>query len=172
MSIVQISAHCIELLSQLNEFVEVLPVELYSASSEHVGLSSIGKHTRHCLDHFDRLRSGLRHGIIDYDLRPRDEATEQDPKVAIHRIDETCGWISDLAPARHSLFQVRAMISTDPDLEAFVSSTLERELLFVANHLVHHMGMLRVIAKLRGVPIDEDFGRAVSTQAYLHKRKA
>lgn len=159
------------LLAELAQFVEALPLQLYQAVPTTFSQSSVGKHIRHGLDHFDLLRAGIESGLIDYDQRQRDETTEFQPEVAISRVREIATWLerSEL-PLRHEL-QVRALADSSESKQsiAYLRSSVERELHFVTSHLIHHMGIIRILVELGGMKVPDPFGKAVSTVAHEKK---
>jgi hypothetical protein len=128
--------------------------------------SEIGPHLRHCLDHITCLLSGLETGIVDYDNRKRDTALETDPVLfgqsmesAIERIASLKG--DGLTRPLHVL-QIPATAAE----RVIVHTTLERELLFISSHTIHHLATVLLIAERRGITLPESVGVAYSTAAY------
>ncbi len=153
-----LESHATALLSTLMQFIESMPLDLYCYSPSPISQSSIGKHIRHSLDHFDSLRWGLEKGVIDYDQRPRDEATEFQPEVALARITHTLQWLR--RPPTHLSKPIRLHGPTEA---VMIHSSRARELHFVTSHLTHHMGIIRILAEAGGIKTCESFGKAVST---------
>jgi uncharacterized damage-inducible protein DinB len=128
--------------------------------------ASIGPQLRHCVDHFTCLLRGLEGGLVDYDARDRDERTERDAAqcaAALDRIIEALRKIrSDELPRKFIVRQIPA-----PDRDAApVASTLERELLFLSGHTIHHLAIVSLIAEHVGVTLPEDVSVAYSTAAH------
>lgn len=131
---------------------------------------TIGKHTRHSLDHFAAALSGFgRHAEeIDYDHRQREVPMETSRAAAISAIRAMNDSLVSIGPeADGQPVRVRLMLSGDGALGAF-TSTLGRELAFAAHHALHHHAMMRVIADEFGVVCPPDFGKAPSTVHFEH----
>lgn len=140
--------------------------EAYAIDLGAVGLRSLGAHERHVLDVCEALLDGLAEGTVDYRNRAR------------HRVDEV---------ERHSALERAARVieafvtleATDRPLEvrdtlvpgrapAVTHSSLGRELLFLFQHVVHHHALMRIAARMLGVPTPPGFGTAPSTiEAWL-----
>lgn len=151
------------LLEELETFLTQLPMGAYTVTLPEVSASTIGKHIRHSLDHFDSLKLGVSERLINYDDRPRDPSTETDASVAIQRIRPIKIWLLSLK----SDIEVQVQSMTDPNPThpkiALLRSTLPRELAFVSQHMIHHLSIVRILAGLIGVDVHENFGKAVST---------
>lgn len=160
------------MLNNLAQFIKTLPLELYRSSFSQISQSSVGKHIRHSLDHFDSFRSGLESGVIDYDQRPRDEATELHLEIALSRVFQIQTWVAQSSFLPSRAIKVRAMtdFSSSNRNVALITSSVERELHFVTSHLTHHMGIIRILVELGGGKVEQDFGKAVSTVAYDRER--
>lgn len=156
-------------LDQLAGFVESLTDDQYTRPPGP-GLSPIGGHVRHNLDHVAALLAGVRTGRLDYDHRDRESAVGRNRVAAL----------GTLARLRAELFAVRWEEAADwlrlialpapdgPPIDA--RTTPLRELLFVASHTVHHNALVAVLARLVGVEPPAEFGCAPSTVAHLRSR--
>ncbi|KJY81810.1 hypothetical protein TW81_15765 [Vibrio galatheae] len=156
---------CIETLSQGHEFLETLSHEDYVFIAHPHVCSSIGEHFRHWLDLFLAIK--LEPSKIDYNVRRRGHVVERDLDVAKQEIRDLIEWLfalpsSDLNQA--VVVETEVMLSQTHVEE--VSSTLIRELTFVALHATHHFAMAKVVASLRGVDSESSFGVAPTTATY------
>lgn len=127
---------------------------------------SVGPHLRHCVDHFVLLLDGWRSGFVDYDARSRDVLLEQDPeavRVALAAIAESLAEIrsADL------LSELKVTQSAAPGRPPMSSpSCLERELVFLSGHAIHHLAIMLLAAQRVGVEIPAHLAVAYSTETY------
>lgn len=127
---------------------------------------SVGAHLRHCLEHYQLLLQGWPSGQVDYDARARDERIERDPEAArgilagIARALATIG-AEDLPRS------VRVTQSAAPGRPAVGSAShLERELIFLSSHTIHHIAIMVLSARAAGIAVPGELGVAYSTEAH------
>lgn len=149
-------------LRQLQVGVTDLSIEQYQW--EFSGSSgSIGKHTRHILDHYSCFNKGINEGVVDYDARARDPALETNPQRAHKAIESALEllWTVVSKSADASLF---VLSSTDTEITApMTTSTIARELIFLQSHTIHHMASIRMLSELQGISVRESFGLSPAT---------
>jgi uncharacterized damage-inducible protein DinB len=131
--------------------------------------SSIGTHVRHIVDHFLALKQASTRGEINYNKRNRQGDVEQFPKSAIAECESISAWLhetcsSDLLNQR---VQVIADIEMNHTKSRACESTLERELVFVASHAIHHYALIRIIRNMQGKALPEFFGYAPATVTHI-----
>jgi uncharacterized damage-inducible protein DinB len=132
--------------------------DIYSNIETPLFTSNIGAQLRHCLDFYQCFIAGIRSGKINYDLRERDEETENSRFRAIQRIEETAEWLWKLS-------------ATDEQIELWVRqdspywsvSSLRRELQFLLSHLVHHQALIAIMLRVQGIVPAEELGVAPAT---------
>ncbi|MEX0964809.1 MAG: hypothetical protein WDZ52_12290 [Pseudohongiellaceae bacterium] len=156
---------CINCIEQCNQILNTVSHENYIDAS--MGGASIGAHIRHILDKFHCFFVGLPEACIDYDTRKRDREIESNIGAAAFALATVGRRIEQLrqAPARDGFIEVREAVLA-PSPAVGVSSTLERELMSLITHSIHHLAIIALIAKSFGYPIDDDFGKAPSTLVY------
>lgn len=133
----------------------------------------VGPHFRHVIEHYDALLMPSRKGTIDYDQRPRDESLDADPRVAVMRLETLLKRLTRLsAPDTCEVLEVRGLGGTGGDLAFCVRSSLERELVFVAMHAIHHYAMVSEACLASGVVLPAGFGRAPATVAHARSLAA
>jgi len=167
LDIEQLREGCHFCLGQCDRLLAELTVEDYVCATE---VSSIGAHVRHILERFQCFLAGLPEQAIDYDARKRDKSLESNPQSAafalasiLRRIDEL-----DLSQFANNgniaAANVSVRESVHPQLGAvLVNSTLERELLSLISHSIHHLAIIAMLAKPLGYEFGDDFGKAPST---------
>lgn len=136
----------------------------YCAQDNH---SSIGGHMRHILEFMQTLHNGLALGHVDYELRERNVLFETDPVAT-----EEC--LRFLAQGlSHAL-----MHSPNPHLltlhetpyvgaeKVALTSSLEREILFIIQHGIHHLAVIKMLAAAQNIMLDASIGLAIATQIH------
>jgi hypothetical protein len=140
------------------------------AEAGNSAYAKIGPHLRHCLDHVTCLFLGLETGIVDYDARDRDAAVENDSlrfREAMEAAIEKLGALTEEDLSRS--LRIRQIPATGA-AQVVVQTTLERELLFVSSHAIHHLAIIAVVADKHGIVIPESLSVAYSTAAYRATR--
>lgn len=131
----------------------------------------IGPHMRHCLDHFRCLLAGLETGTIDYDDRERDPLLENDPDLFLAALYEITAEMAGLE-GFSTTQPVEVIQAAAPKSSPVpVGSTLERELLFLSSHTIHHLALVIEIAAGRGISVPTDLGVAFSTAAFIERQE-
>ena len=133
--------------------------------------SPIGKHIRHILDHFRSLEEGLKTGIIDYTLRHRNTAMESDPDVAQATTERLIAWVGNLSNDNPSL-KVINEISVSEEESLATETNLERELIYLINHTLHHVAYASLLANVHDVKTPNHLGIAPSTATYMREEQA
>jgi len=161
----------IETLKSGISVIEPLTQAQYSGALEPYFTSSVGKHFRHLLDHYLAFLAHWQDGFINYDQRDRDERIESLPEFAIETIQ---GIIKDLKALKANALlgapeiklRVNSCTSAEHPEPMPSETSLERELVFLHCHTVHHYALISTMLKLQKLPISHDFGIAPSTLVY------
>jgi uncharacterized damage-inducible protein DinB len=157
-------AGCHYCLGQCQDLLERVSVEDYRAQSG--SQSSVGAHLRHVLERFQSVLNGLPEARIDYDKRRRDPALEQNPDSAAFALNSIRRRLQQLQPD-HAPAGAAALLvceSVHPGQQAVtVSSSIERELMSLVSHSVHHLALIATLLRPLGYKLDEQFGKAPST---------
>ena len=151
--------------------------EYLAVCEPYVG-STIGQHFRHILDMYAALMAidsvDLPHPItfVNYDKRSRGSDVEFSRKQAVNSLAEVVSWLNtcDLSSAKP--LEVKSEVSLSRSVSVNVKSNLLRELVFIGSHTVHHYALIKIIARLQKIDIDEWFGVAPATVSYLRKQPA
>lgn len=161
------------ILAQCACFIEALPDAAYVTPSNGIKGGTIGKHVRHCLDHYRALIEGHADGrVVEYDHRERNVPIEVDRAQALEAVQSLRLRIGALASDRlNDAVRIRVMLAGDGS-EAELGSTLARELAFASHHAIHHHAMMKAIAQEHGQPASSEFGVAPSTLNFeTHERR-
>ncbi|MEA5446488.1 DinB family protein [Gammaproteobacteria bacterium AB-CW1] len=152
-------------LDQLSFLVRELDPEAYRLVDGPHGRYCIGKHLRHILDHCWAVlhASGSR---IDYEQRDRNSLVESSPHAALESLaalrEGFDAWVADRSGGETVSVQWQ-----DTSGEVITArSSLIREVLFLSSHAVHHMAVIAMIVRQRGLELPPEFGLATSTRRY------
>lgn len=149
-------------LGQLKNVLMQIDQRLYTHVNSK-GRASVGQHVRHTLEFYQCLVDAS--GSVNYDARKRDIMIESSASHAAHVVDEIMERINSFiedVPMK--------MLAEMPGSENLVNvaSSLSRELLYVLEHAIHHMALMRILIKdeASDFELDDTFGVAYSTLAY------
>ena len=131
-----------------------------------------GAHLRHIIEFYQAFLNGVESFHIDYDARRRDEAVERSRAAASAAIRSIIKTLETSAALRsESIVWVR-MEDAGAARDAFMESSISRELQVLSSHTIHHFALIAVTLRMHGVEMDPDFGMAPSTLRYLASRTA
>ena len=151
-----------EQLKSLNNLLILLNDRQYTQANTFLGNASIGGHTRHIIELLKCASDGYHSGEVDYLNRVRNLSLETDRMLAMQ---ELVNLQTQIIKKDKSL-----RLSTESDdigSPGFVNTTYFRELVYNAEHTIHHLALIRV--GLREMKLDivgEEFGVAYSTLKY------
>ncbi len=151
------------LLDQLDDLLGQLDDQDLAAPRSLIFGASIGQHVRHILEYYALLLTQCSMGRINYDLRERDRRIETEVDHArgavVRCLDQLLGISGD---------RTLSLESELPEGGATVSqsSSLLRELTYVADHCVHHLAMVRIVVQqeLPFVAFPDGLGVAAATR--------
>lgn len=161
-----------EVLGQAATLLGRLNDAAYAEGGAGPGISPIGAHLRHILDHYRALVDGLADGRVDYEARNRQAPLERDRALAQAEVAQLLAALDRVAeyPEGREI-QVNLRSVADPDAGPDWSrSSAKRELQFLVSHTVHHFALIRIL--LAGVGIDPGDGFGVAPSTALARRRA
>ena len=154
---------CIDCVDRCDELLDGMPGEVFASRGD--GNSSIGAHVRHIVDRYQCFFNGLGAGRIDYDDRKRGTSVETDVHVAAAALTETRGRFEVLdLDAFGAEIPVRELVHYNGE-PTVAASTLDRELMGLITHSIHHLAIIAMIARASGFPVPPNLGKAPSTIA-------
>ncbi|MCK0767517.1 DinB family protein [Chromohalobacter canadensis] len=160
-------------LRQLATFVAMLPAAQYTAPHGADARHSIGKHVRHILDHYEALLAvgyEAQAFTINYEHRRRDPDIERHPDVAfahLHHVRERLTRLGQRDTATHC----RQLAYRAGDHVLPLNTSVERELVFLTSHAIHHMAIIALLADTQGIEVAETFGVHPSTQRHWQNNR-
>jgi hypothetical protein len=152
----------VEQLKSLNNLLILLNDRQYTQANSFLGNASIGGHTRHIIELLKCATDGYISGKVDYVNRLRNLSLEQDRFLAMGELESLQSLIIKKDKSLMLVTETDEMNSTD-----FVHTSYFRELVYNAEHTIHHLALIRV--GLREMKLDivgEEFGVAYSTIKY------
>ena len=141
------------------ELIQLLSPDQYGSGFEPAFQATIGAHYRHVIEHYRCLLSQIAKGVFCYDKRERDEGLELNCEYALESIADI---INKLETMDGKLFDRQYRI-VDQQSDFPLTTTLQRELLFLQSHTVHHYAMIAGITRGLGKQPMCDFGVAIAT---------
>lgn len=160
----QLILGCSYCIDQCQQLLELISAEDYVFAA---GDSSIGAHVRHVLDRFQCFFIGLNEDTINYDARKRDPEIENNLSAAEFSVSSVARRIQALGEAdfQDKIVSVQETVHHQGSSVA-ISSTMERELMGLIAHSIHHLAIIALIAKAMGYSPGADFGKAPSAIVY------
>lgn len=150
-----------QLLKQLKNCLNQLTNDEYTEKLAIFSGSTIGQHTRHILEFYQALLNVDE--IINYDLRQRNLQIENDKEYMLQIIDSLTKELKSLNLSQKIILQgtLGGVLNT-------IESNIGRELLYVTEHAVHHMAILKmgIVHSICHIQFEENFGVAESTINY------
>jgi hypothetical protein len=147
-------------LNQLKSLIAELNFQQFAKPIHHLSGATAGQHCRHIIELLQQAT--VPGSIIDYDQRKRDLHLETNPEAALTAIDEI---YSSLGAQCNTHLQV--IFHHLNNAPATISSCRERELLYMVEHTIHHLALIRVACIELGIHnLPDNFGVAYSTQQF------
>jgi hypothetical protein len=155
--------YCKENLHEIKHLIALLSDEQYAYNAIILNGASIGQHTRHILEFYTCLISGIQTGIVNYDSRARNIDLEVNRDVAIAVIETVC---SDLDAIDESLeIQLHGDFTPQGGTESSIRTFVNREMAYCLEHSIHHQALIKVslMDQKIGHLAHADFGLAPAT---------
>ncbi len=151
----------LHIVDQIDQLLAQFEPQDYRRPLPEFDGSTLGQHFRHILEFFQCLEQGIEHGLVDYAARKRNLLYEEHPGVAAEAFNDFVQLMDD-----HPLDQLLAVRAEFGGVDRPVyQSTFGRELLFVYDHAIHHLAIIKIGIRCHfpGIPIDNDLGVSPST---------
>lgn len=164
----------VEGIDQALALLDLVSDDHYQHIAKPYVQSSIGAHLRHIIDmyfsvmSYSQPRGSMDEILIDYDARRRGALVEVCRQTAIQELQLIKSWLRQLSQSDLSrLVTIQTEISIYQQHVCQMTSSLQRELLFVASHTTHHFSLIRAIAQDCQIETDTIFSYAPATASYL-----
>jgi hypothetical protein len=151
----------VALSAQLQQLMLQLDDASYSQPTALLGNSSIGQHVRHSMEMLESLVQGYDCGVVNYDKRRRYQPWQAEVQTACQALD------SLLLQLQKPDKPMQVEVSFHSTHSMLVATSYWRELAYHAEHLIHHMALIRIQANAwPQVQVHPHFGIAPSTIQY------
>jgi hypothetical protein len=158
------------IVSQAVDLLDGIGLQEYQQKLPPHFPSCIGSHMRHIVDHFFALIDGYSCGHIDYNVRHRNNHIEQFPGAAIEAFERISKWLAQVPNQElDTALTVTSEIDVSRPLSTTCSSTLERELMFVSSHAIHHYALIRIMCSMQNRQVPKLFGYAPCTVSHINE---
>ena len=152
-----------EQLKSLSNLLLLLTDKQYNQKIAFLGNASIGGHTRHIIELLKCATDGYNTGTVDYLNRVRDLAIERDKSFAMQKLSIIAKQIIQSDKKMNLVVE-----SCEESYANYVTTTYHREIVYNAEHAIHHLALIRVaLREMQLEIVDDDFGMAYSTIKYL-----
>ncbi|MFY7826672.1 MAG: hypothetical protein ACOVQ4_06080 [Flectobacillus sp.] len=155
----------LEIIAQLKDLLSSMDTAQYTQPLAVFSGSSVGQHVRHTVEFFQCFILGLEDGIVDYDARKRDFLIENSLTYTLDCLDSITHNISRISDGQKSLLMATYYDNIIPEM---VISNVQRELVYLIEHAIHHFALLRIGIQenFPEISLASDFGVAYSTVKY------
>lgn len=159
----QLIAYNIAILEQLDTLLRQIRNEELARPSKLLFGSSIGQHFRHILEFYGCLLIADQGTCFSYDRRQRNPLIETEVVAARASAVRSIGLLQELPRDRDLLMESELPGTGDRVMQR---TTLMRELVYLADHSVHHLAMVRIALEqeLPHVVFPQHLGVAASTR--------
>jgi hypothetical protein len=153
----------LDLLNQAVVLLERLPEAAYM--KESVGGQRVGPQMRHVLEFYDCFLAGLAGFHVDYSARKRDSRIAESPLAAAEHARQL---VETLAGDSDAGADCVVWVRAESD-DAFVMSTMARELQTLISHTTHHYALISLLLQWQGIAVEREFGVSQSTLRYWER---
>lgn len=149
-------------LGQLKTFLMQLNNEEYTLPLKVFSQSSLGMHNRHIIEFYQCLLLSGNTSCVNYDKRERNLLLENNVSYAVECIEEVTGKLQSIN--LNQTIELQMDISCNGN-EKTVESNVDREMVYLLEHTIHHMAILKMgcIVSFPHIKLEADFGVAYST---------
>ncbi|MCW5921900.1 MAG: hypothetical protein KIS77_06110 [Saprospiraceae bacterium] len=157
----QVNSAILAVVQQINHVLEQLEPHEYRRQLPEFEGHTLGQHFRHILEFFQCLEKGVSVGMVDYAARERNLLYEDNPGIAAAAFEAFADVLLELDTAKP--IGVRAEFGGQE--RPSYSSTVGRELMFVYDHAIHHLAIIKIglLCHLPHVQTARDMGVSPST---------
>lgn len=150
----------IAVLKQLNDLLNQLSDIEYARPLDLISQNTIGKHVRHILEFYTCLLTGIENKSVDYDARERNLDIENYTQKAV----ETSYFIAEKLKNLDQKSELE-LFATLPHERVKLTTTIQRELLYVLEHTIHHFAIIKIAVKneFPHIQVANEFGVAYAT---------
>ncbi len=127
----------VEAIKQVLNLLETMTSGMYRQPLKSLHDHSVGQHTRHIIEFYGCLWSGLNLKTINYDLRERNTEIETNKNLAVSNLKTIIEQYSTLKADEP--LRLQSIIVEQP-----IQSSLQRELIYLIEHTTHHLAIIKI----------------------------
>lgn len=163
----EMAEQIISLLTQIDKGDYCHPLPLFDGAT-------LGQHFRHIFDFYDCFVKGLPGFELDYAARERNPMIERDPTFAHEAFSHLLPAMEGLDENKRMLVKAQVDSAGSPAGSTLVHSSVGRELMFIHDHAIHHLAIIKIGWKWLSpqADLDENLGVAPSTLAFRKGQQA
>jgi hypothetical protein len=149
------------IVDQIDHLLGQIAPHDYRRPLEEFDGSTLGQHFRHILEFFQCLDKGVAGGMVDYASRERNLLFEDNPAIAAAAFEDFLRMLDTRSGEQR--LEVKAEFGGND--RPVYQSTLGRELLFVYDHAIHHLAIIKIGIRCQfpEISINKDLGVSPST---------
>lgn len=157
----QVNTAISAVIQQINHVLEQLEPHEYRRPLPEFEGSTLGQHFRHILEFFQCLEKGIPAGMVDYAARERNLLYEDNPRIALAALEA----FAEALPMLNVAENVEVKAEFGGAERPCYTSTIGRELMFVYDHAIHHLAIIKIGLRCQfpHVQSDKDLGVSPST---------
>ena len=132
----------LNMLNRCTEILDSLHQELFIKSIPAILNETVGRHFRHIIEFYLALFIVNEKSPLNYDARERNLQLETDVQLAYVKLEMIKNQLSEISTDGYLIIKFNPF--SDQDYWETADSTLKRELLYLYDHTVHHLFMIRL----------------------------
>ena len=152
-------------LEQLNDILVELDQIPRQLADNVYKEASVGQHMRHVFDHMLAIKLAIAEGLVDYDKRDRGNEVETDRLMASQQLSLLRLWIQTEDFDNHKVAVASEIDCENTQCMRF-DSNLNREILYVINHTIHHAAHIKLVLAQFGINLPAHIGIAPGTASF------
>ena len=154
----------IRIINQLIDLLNDIESSVYKDTLPPLHYSTVGKHVRHITEFYLCALNGYKNGVVNYDARERNILIEIDKDFTIQTLENVKYQLKTLNLDRNLILKSKF----DEDEEMNIPSSFFRELVYLIEHTVHHLAIIKIGLNevYPEIKIPKNFGVAHSTVRY------
>ena len=148
-------------VQQIHHVLEQLEPHEYRRQLPEFEGSTLGQHFRHILEFFQCLEYGTRSGTVDYAARERNLLYEDNPGLTATAFTS----FAEALPYFDASENIEIKAEFGGQGRPSYTSTVGRELMFVYDHAIHHLAIIKIglLCHFPHIQADKDLGVSPST---------
>lgn len=157
----QATSAILAVVHQINHVLEQLEPHEYRRQLPEFEGNTLGQHFRHILEFFQCLEQGAHSGVVDYAARERNLLYEDNPGLTATAFAS----FAEKLPSLNDFGSVDVRAEFGGLERPTYSSTIGRELMFVYDHAIHHLAIIKIglLCHFPHIHSDQDLGVSPST---------